>query len=349
MGGFALVECGLTGALPVLVAFLLMFLGGATAPRMTVFSAVFVLLAAYRLWQGSNAAGWRRWSFCIPGAAALALVCLVFLWLIDFHVGEFWRTFHYHMAGAAHRAGGGKLALALYFLHQCRPKQWPLMLLAAGLMVFAFWKPKDRLAAIGLLIACAFPAVALIGGLGRATLWFVALMMFLLAASLIQRAPRFVSAAISLALWFAILLASKDDLFEAAGLVAGKIKTDPGEQRAAALALGPTPGHAMVVDTVAARYLYNYRLPPGAVNFEFASRFPNWLVIDSPLRDGDIYMVGPNGAEILRKETFLDIPKPASRWMLFGSTRWSAEEYPCHISMISAENCKGLRGASRLQ
>ncbi|MDB6067198.1 MAG: hypothetical protein JWR26_3406 [Pedosphaera sp.] len=353
MAGFALIECGFTGGVSVFAAFLLMFLGGATAPRMTVFSAVFVLLAAYRLWrlrQGSAAAGWRRWSFCIPVAAALVVVCAAFLWLIDFRVGEFWTTFHYHMKGATARSGGGKLKLIVFYLHQYKHNQWPLLLLPAGLLAFALRKPKDELATIGLVIAAAFPVVTLIGGLGRGALWYIVLMAFVLTASLVRRMPRFGAAAISAALCIVLLASSKDDLFEAVGLAIGKIKTDQGEQRAAALALNPTSGKTIVVDSVAARYLYDYRLPPGSINFEFASRFPDWLVIDSPLRNGDIYMVGHNGAEILRKETLLEGSRPITRWMLFGSQRWSADEYPCHVYMISAQECKGLRTAgSRLQ
>lgn len=343
MSGFALVECGFTGGLSVFGAFLLMFLGGATAPRMTVFSAVFVLLAVYRLWQGSKAAGWRKWSFGVPMVAALLLVCLGFLWLIQFRVGEFLATFHCHMVGATARFGDGKLKLITFFLHQFHRNQWPLLILPAVLFVLALRKSKDGLAIIGLLIAAAFPVVALIGGLGRGTLWYIVLMALLLTASLVRKFPRPGAIAISSMLVFAVMAATKDDLFQVVGLASGHIKPDQGEQRAAALALRSTPEHTIVVDTLAARYLYDYRLPPGCVNFEFASRFPLWLAVDSPLRDGDIYLVGHSWVEILRQLTYYEVNKPITRWMLFGSVRWSADEYPRHIDMIPAENCKGLR------
>jgi len=39
MTGFAMIECGCCRSDPVFIAFLLMFLGGATAPRLTLFQA----------------------------------------------------------------------------------------------------------------------------------------------------------------------------------------------------------------------------------------------------------------------------------------------------------------------
>jgi hypothetical protein len=107
MTGYAMIECGGCRSVPVFVAFFLMFLGGATAPRLTLFAGALALLAGFQLWQNSTAPGWKRWQFGLCGLGALLAAGLVFLVLIGFRPGEFLAAFHFH----AQRVGGSRLHL----------------------------------------------------------------------------------------------------------------------------------------------------------------------------------------------------------------------------------------------
>jgi len=134
MAGFALIECGFTGGVSVFAAFLLMFLGGATAPRMTVFSAVLFCWPhgsygdcgrGLRLRDGGD-------GVLHTGSGGACGRVRGVLWLIDFRVGEFWTTFHYHMKGATARSGGGKLKLIVFYLHQIQTQPMAIAAVTSG-------------------------------------------------------------------------------------------------------------------------------------------------------------------------------------------------------------------------
>jgi len=60
-------------------------------------SAALILLAGYHLWRDSSAVGWRRWTFCGLGVGALLVRVSSLLWMIGFHVGDYYVTYHYHV------------------------------------------------------------------------------------------------------------------------------------------------------------------------------------------------------------------------------------------------------------
>ena len=237
MTGFAMIECGCCRSAPVFFAFLLMFLGGATAARLTLFSGALVVLAGFRLWQDSTMLGWKRGSFCVWGLGALLVAGLILLLLIDFQLGEFWKTFHVH---ATYRVGGGKFHLLKHFFLRLLPvTQLPLFFLALLLLLFALRQPKNELFHRGACIAFAFLLTALLGGIGIGSTWYAVLMLLFLAATLSRNAAR-PRSFLPAALFLVLLLANSKLLMNVVGILSGEIQSDRGGQYAEARRLRPT-------------------------------------------------------------------------------------------------------------
>jgi hypothetical protein len=337
MVGFAMIECGSCRSMPVLLAFLLMFLGGATAPRLTLFAGVLVLMAGFRLWQNSTARGWKRWLFCLSGFGALLIVSLIFLLMISFRLEEFLKTFHLH----SHRLDGTKFhLLKVYFRDELGSAQLPLFFLAPFLLLFALRQSKDELFYRGALIAFAFFLTGLIGGIGHGSTWYAVLMLFFLAAFISKNSVRheiFLPVTLSLVL----LLANGKSLMNAAGILSGEIQSDRGGQYAEAKRLGSTPEHPVLVDDLAARYAFDYKIPRGFIDFRFSAPFPGKGVSEFFQRQ-DVYVVSYAGVDYLTGCTLLDFPPPP-RWSPLALARWSFDRHPCSVFIIPAKDCKGLR------
>jgi hypothetical protein len=344
MAGFAMIECGCCRGVPVFFAFLLMFLGGATAPRLTLFSGALVFLGGFRLWQNSSATGWKCWAFCFSGLGALLVAGFVFLLLIGFRLGEFFETFHFHEAV---RAGGGKFhLLKQYFFVNLGKTQLPLFFLAPVFLLFALRQPKNGLFYRGASIAFAFFLTALVGGIGHGSAWFAVLMMFFLAASLSRNAARHKSF-LPVALFLVLLLATGKGLMNVAGMLSGEIQNDRGGQYVEAMRLRSTPEHPVLVDCAVARYIYDYKIPRGFLDFGFSAPFPGLGVADFFQRQ-DVYVVSPENADYLKLWTRLDFP-PMPQWSPLGVSRlpllgrWTLYKYSCSGFIIPAETCGGLR------
>lgn len=339
MAGFALIECGCRSMLTVFLAFLLMFCGGSVTARLIIFSAALIGMAGYRLWHGSTETGRKRWGFCAPMAAALVAACLLLAWLIDFRFREFYTIFHVHAFGRVAK----KSQLLDWFLGGEQLTDWLFWMVFAGLLFFCLRKPKDALAHIGILIACAFPVVALAGALSASGNWYMMLSVFVITASLLKQVSRRQAVTIVAALCFCLLLAHGKLIFEAAGSVSGQISAELGNDGDQALQLRPTPEHPLLVNHDAARYLYGYRLPPGCLCIEHSAPFPADYVTHAPLHPGDIYILA--GCLALRgfeRDTYLQ-HYPEETWRPFGLTKPFFDKYPRHIFIITAESCKGLR------
>ena len=348
MIGFAMIECGCRG-ISVFLAFLLMFLGGETAPRLTLFASALVLLAGFRLWQTSTAPGWKRWSFCIYGLGAALVAGFIFLLMIHFQLREFLQTFHFH----AHRVEGGKIQiLKKLFFENLGKTQLPLFFLTPIFFLFALWQPKNELFLRAIFIAAAFFLTALIGGIGHGSAWYAVLMMFFLAASASINAARFRRPFFA-ALLLVLLLAASRNLTNVMGILSGEIQSDRGGQYAEALRLRSTPEHPVVVDSSMARYVYDYKIPRGFIDFGFSAPFPGFSVADFFQRQ-DIYVVSPEDVAYLKFRTRLDYP-PMPQWSPFGVSRlpflgrWVLYKHPCLTFVIPAETCGGLRSDNTSQ
>lgn len=339
MLGFALIECGFTGGLSVFVAFLLMFLGASVTPRLTLFSGALILLSAFRLWRNSTAVGWNRWTFLGWGTMALLITCFVLLWMIGFHVGDYYATYHFHVNGVV---SVGKIKLMAPFFFSQRYTAWPLWAVFLGALFISFRQPKVPLIQIGIFMALTFPAVAAIGGLSPDCVWYMILALFALAGSLLQTLSRRQTLFLSTALCLTLSLATFKTALHMVGIATGQIKADTGALRDQALALRPTPEHPLLIDTTVARYIYDYRIPVGCIDIGFAAPFPDEFVTTDDLRPGDLYITGPGTIRGLERDTYLT-PRTFEYWNPLHFSLWSFERYPRHVVITRSEDCHGLR------
>jgi hypothetical protein len=348
MMGFAIIECGYSRSVPVFFAFLLMFLGGTTAPRLTLFTGTLVLLAGFHLWQNSPAPGWKRWSFCLSGLGALLIAGFIFFLFIGFRPGEFWQTFHINMH--AHLTEGTKFQLLKkYFCGFLGKTQLPLFFLPPMLLLIGLRQSKDELFYCGTFIAVAFFLTALIGGIGHGSTWYAVLMMFCLAAFISRNASRH-KGIMPVVLSLVLLLANVKSLMNVAGILSGEIQNDRGGQFAEAVKLRSTPEHPVLVDEAVARYVFDYRIPRGFIDFPFSAPFPGEGVKDFFQRQ-DVYVVSSENIGYLKEYTRLDFP-PLPKWSLLGLARWSLnwsfDKHPCSVFVIPAETCRSLRSDTSL-
>ncbi len=339
MSGFALANG--TGSLRLFTGFLLMFLGSSCSPRVTIFGAALVFCAGYKLWRDAAINGLQRWAIWALGGTALILSGLIFLVLIHFRLGEFWHTFNFHAA----RTVGKPLALLKeYVVHVLGILQWPLVIIPFTLLIYALRKPKNDLSIIGFFTAAAFPVVAATGGIGAGTMWWLIWLMLILTGAAARRNSRFVKILLPAAVMIALLVGNRRLGANCFGLVSGRIGRDKGEMFQTALAMRPTPEHPLLLDGEVARYIFDYRIPEGALDLSFGAAFPGSIPGDrnrSELRKEDIFLAGPETVSLLTRITYLEEPTP--KWFAFGLGALKFEQYPRRVYIIEPERCKGPR------
>jgi hypothetical protein len=341
MTGYALVECVERRGALVFPGFLLLALGGLTAPRTMVFAVTFACLIGWRFWRDPAFA--RRPQVIVAIAFAAAVVAGVgFLWLIDFRLGEFLHTFHYHASGVIGRFGPEKVKLLQLFLRSQTAGQWLLMALPLPIVVaLSFKRPFDELTWVGFALAGGILVTALMGGLYYGSTWYPILVMFLLAAALARKVSRLPRMALMAVMIPVFLAANSAILVEAASTLRGDVQTDLGPQGETARALVSTPDHPLLVDMWVARYLYDYRLPAGCIDLEFGARFPAFHATQEELRPGDIYLVGPQSLRVMMRWTHLNHDAPEEFYAL--RHRWKLFRHPREVYVVAAEECGSIR------
>lgn len=338
--GFALIACAKRPARMAFPGFLLLAFGGLTAPRMMIFAAALALLGGWCSWRAA-APGRSRALLLAAALAAGTIAGLALLWMIGFRLQEFLHTIHYHASGVANRFGPGKVQLFRLFIRTHNAGQLPLLVLPFLLLPAALKRPLGELARAGLVLAGGFLAAALLGGLYYGADWQTVLMLFLLAASLLRNASRPRTLLLAAAISLALLAANIGEILPIAGVLTGRIQRDAGDRLAAAHALRPTPDHPVLIDCSVARYVYDYRIPQGYLDFAFGSRFPKFHVTQSELRPGDIFLVGPSELDVLNIYTYLNAPAPAKFRCILA--RWTFYRRPREVFIIPAEACHSLR------
>jgi len=338
MTGFAILEYGYSRIMPVFFAFLLMFLGGATAPRLTLYAGGLVLLAGFRMWQKATGSGWKRLSFCLPALGAISITLFIFLYMINFRLGEFWSVFHLH---ASYNVGGSRIGhLKMFFFRILGVTQLPIYFLGPVLLLIAGRRSRDEWFYRGIFLTLAFVLYALGGAVGIGTTWYAFLVFLCGAASISKNASYSGRILSAVGLSLVLLLANSKALLNVVGIWSGEIQEDQVGQAAAAQ-LRPAAGRSVLVDRAVARYVFDYKIPAGYVDFEFSAPFPGFGVNDY-FAVQDIYLVSPAAVDWLRFETQLDCPSPPV-WTPLGWSRWAFERHPCRTFIIPAETCKGLR------
>ncbi len=341
MSGFAVMELGGGSTWRQFAGWLLMFLGGSCAPRVTIFAGTLVLCAWQELRSklGASRSPFLK-LYALPIIALLVAVS-VFLGMIHFRLAEFARTFHFHFTRFN---ATGRAPLKDFITATLGIFQWPLVGIPIALVIYSIGKPKDRLSVTALFIAAAFPLVALTNGGGVGIMWWFSLIMFLLAGSasvsksnLLRRSLPFVTS-------LALLVGNRKLAVNCFGLLSGAISRDKGPQSQVALALRPTGEHPLLIDCEAGRYIFDYRLPEGSLDLEFGTPFPGNVPGDlstEELRPGDIFLAGAWMVSILHDITYLNQATP--KWLAFGSAKFEYERNPCRVYIIPAESCKAHR------
>ena len=344
MAGFALFVCSRKAAVWMLPAFLLMVLGASAAPRTMVFSVALILFACNRLWVMPPGNCPRKQRLWIAMALGVALAVLIFLVQIHFRVGEFWHSFSTH----AQRIRGSSINAVIDFLNEnpfLTNAQFPLLLLLVGLMIFAWQCQRCDLSRMALVLVGAFSCVVFIGGLGQGTLWYIILMLLFYAAAVVRNQPA-LEKKLKVVMVLAVLLANAEMLVAIWGAVTGKIKSDRGPQVGVASDMRPTHEQPLLIDSSVARYIFDYKIPAGMLDIQFAAPFPGSHAVGQ-LRPGDIYLVGPPNVEVLKDATLLDVG--ISMWVPFGLINRHFYRYPCQVFVIHEEECHGLRAKYQMK
>ena len=131
-------------------------------------------------------------------------------------------------------------------------------------------------------------------------------------------------------------------LIEQYGILTGNgILNHPPENRADILALAARGEHPLLVDPVAARYVFDYQLPPGAIDFDFAAPFPGFVPTDTKLRTNDIFVIGPGKVLLLNDD--IHASYPLEYWSPFGFKGRSFNKHPTQAFVIPARDCSALQ------
>jgi hypothetical protein len=148
-------------------------------------------------------------------------------------------------------------------------------------------------------------------------------------------------AALPIIFFAAFVIAAKGLWIGEIGILTGKIDARVGGDDAERNSLRSSPAGKMQVDAEMARYLFDYRLPPGCIDGPAIS-FPNGYVDISRWQKGDVFVIGAASTEILRKFTLLELPPPPM-WRLFGAIGRQRPVFPRQLYVIPVENCKGIK------
>jgi hypothetical protein len=331
LGYVILVHCRRIGFL-LWLAFLLMFLGAATSPRTAIFAGTLALAGGWQ-WMKSTPAKSSRWLQCGTVAGlALGATILIFLVLIGFRFSEFMQTFRLH---ATRIVADGPWGAFLYFIEFFLGIKWvPLLLLTFLVLCFACRYPAEDPTRLCYWLAAAFLLEALTGALGAGSSWYVIFILLLLATALVKKIPRDRALGLQFIIVSLVLFANSSRIIEVFGIMSGKIDTRPPANRAEVLAVQSTKEHPVLVDPHVSRYVFDYKIPPGFIDFDFAAPFPGFAATTTKLREGDVFLLGPSAVQIFDKATHSH--HPVGTWNVLGFKNWTFYRNPRQAYIIPA-------------
>src|SRR5581483_10547295 len=335
MAGLAWIACGRRGPGAVFGSFLLMFLGASASPRLALFSMTLAASAGWQLWRSHGSAAERRRIFLMMALAAL-LTGLAFLVMIQFRLREFLVTFRFHAAGALAREGGLWHRLVL-FLGALGVTVWPLVLLLPVFVFLKLRRPRDELTVAVVALCGILPIAFVMGFLTFGSGWYFFLILLFAVPGIVRNASRVASVGLALALALACLAGISRPLVGLFGTMTGRISEKEVGDRAAVIALQPVAGHRLLVDTYAARYAFDYRIPQNFLCLEFGAPFPRYLILDVDFPPEDVFLLGPAGVHDLCARGLRN--EEPDTWLPFGPKRWAFYRYPRKISIIPASSC----------
>ena len=332
MGGWALLELVNVRRAGVFVGFCLMILGASVASRISFICGALVVAALVQLRQ--KITPFSR--VLVLAAAALLLVLVALSTMIGFRYLEFWQTYHFTAAG---RVGGNRIAALWHFFESLSIIQRPLVLLGlATAPLIVVWR-SHRLMHINFYLIAAMLVTAGLGALGHGGLWFFILMLLFTCVTGMKIFRSRFAVLLPLLLTGGLLLASSRIMIYATGILCNAIKADKGGDPHTVQALRSTSEHPVLIDSQTARYLFDYRIPAGFLDWSFSAPFPKALATDEALRPGDVYLIGPDSMEGFNVKFHLNLTIP--KWDPFRSTK-KFHVYPHRYYYLRAEDVSDL-------
>ena len=339
LAGLAWIDCGNPGRGGIFFGFWLLFLGASTASRTTFFSASFALLALVILWRRKVSAATLGWTLGLALAAAFG----VFLLMIQGHLVEFWNSYVF----AAHgRIGGTRWEAIKHFLFHLQGVTFlpvELLWLAALPLLLRF---RDReLSRMALFTVLPVFLLIYMRALGNGGIWFIYWALFVVVAAWSKELSPGRARILQMIFTGALLASNFRSLLVVTGLLSGAIKDGPPGPPALlaeARSLESAASHTVLLDQETARYVFDYRIPPGFLDWNYGTKYPGSLAIESPPHPGDLYLLGPINIQMLNEDQYLHLPQP--RWKPLGSDRWSFDRFPQTVFLINPQDCTGLPG-----
>jgi len=343
MAGLALMDGGGLRLPGMFFGFLLLFLGASAASRVTFFSGALVLLALVNL----RCRKVPVVTLGLTAGAAFLAVFGLFLLMINGHLVEFWQNYMFATNISKH-AGGSPWRSLNHYLFVIQGITWlPLHLLwLAALPGLLFFKDRE-LGRMGLFAALPVLLLLVMGALGDGVIWYVFLVLFIAVAGWSSALSRFRRRTLQLIFTVALLAANARYGLVVAGLLGGQIQAGPAgpaEVLVEARSLKSAPGHTVLIDQATARYVFDYRIPPGFLDWNYGTPLPGTLAIESPPHPGDLFLLGPGNVEIINQRSRLN--RPVSSWKPFASNRWWFARYPETVYLINPLDCVGLPGVT---
>ena len=273
-----------------------------------------------------------RLRFCALAGLGLAGAGMVFLALIQFQLREFLEAFRMHSRRLEH----GTLDLLYRYLHDLEPGWVAILWLAFLVLCASIRRPMDNLSRLCYCVAGVFALMGLNGALGHGSSWYVIFVLLLLAGRLVRRFPDMLGKMLPWTIAVLLLVADSTALIGALGQLTGKIEQKPPENLESIRQSRSTEEQPLLLDASVARYAFDYRLPAGCIDFEFAAPFPGFTATDAKPRDGDLYLLSPGAVEGInaREGRYY----PIDWWNAFGLLKCRQFKYPHQIYFISARN-----------
>ena len=289
MGGYALLIYCRTVGFRCWSALFLMFLGASAAPRTAPFAAALAAVGGWEWLRSVPGNKLIRLRFCALAGLGVAGAWLVFLVLIQFRLREFLKTFRVHCA----RIDYGTLPLLQNYLNNLESGWIAMLWLTLIVLCASIRGPVDNLRRICYCLVGVFAFMGLKGALGHGSSWYVIFVLFLLAGSLVKQFPGIWGKMLPWTVALLLLVANSRALSCAFGQLTHRIEQMPPESVETVRQLRPTAEQPLLLDNPVARYVFDYRLPAGCIDFEFAAPFPGSTATDTNLRDGDIFLLSP--------------------------------------------------------
>lgn len=319
--GFAIIECDIRKPSLVFLSFLLMFLGMATAPRVTLFAGALAILAGQRLWVENSDNKQRRKLFWLAASACL-FTGLIFLWMIHFQAAEFWHIFFLTAKSVSVRR-----PLGSYFLAQLGSIQIVLMLTCGMLLAFLFKYRREKSIQLSIALALVFPAQFFLhflgNGVGR---YFLSLALFFSITAILKHISRLNGRGLMFGLICFLVFMNSGLFVNIFGIVTGEIKSTHEGDYHEAKQLASTEQTPLFLDPFAARYVFDYKMPRGSVDFFFSPPFPRYIIDETNYPEGN-YVFGPQWGRGFRQTN-----EPSdSQW---GFLNWRFYKKPQQIFVI---------------